>query len=273
MITLNEKRLRELEQRIPIYEATIAELKKKLEQVYAFPIEITELKKKNMSMAESMVNLVIEFGAYNQNNHVIFKTIADKLETHSNLLKEFRSGLGNIDSIVGGHTAHIADIRRQYDAFQKRYEDILKDIRGLIQTQVKQQNDIKTSQNAYELLQSIVNINRNTLDNIPSSVENLAEKMSKNFGDHVQTMSDLGKDIQGIKNQIAYQVSNLSSKMPEEKNYDAEIAEMKKDIGAILNLLHTTATAVPDQSPIDDKVKAMEKSIAQIFTLLKKYER
>jgi hypothetical protein len=44
-------------------------------------------------------------------------------------------------------------------------------------------------------------------------------------------------------------------------------------MAVLLTAVHTTSKDAPEQSKIDVKVKLMEKSIAQIYELLKKYER
>ncbi len=61
-------------------------------------------------------------------------------------------------------------------------------------------------------------------------------------------------------------------KIPEYKNYDSEIDAIKQDISTILSLVHSTAINQPDTSKVNEKMKVMEQSIAQIYSLLKKYD-
>jgi len=94
------------------------------------------------------------------------------------------------------------------------------------------------------------------IENVKCSISDLDSKLTQKIGESVTGLASKMQDI----------------KMPEVKNYDSQIAEMKKDIITILGLVHSTASQNPDQTKLNEKIKTMENSIAQIYNLLKKYE-
>lgn len=82
------------------------------------------------------------------------------------------------------------------------------------------------------------------------------------------------KDLQFLKSDITVNLASLAKEIGDKKiiNYDEDIASLRKDLADVLKVVHTFASQSPDQTKIDDKVKTMEKAIAQIYGLLKKYE-
>src|SRR5271157_5531236 len=84
------KRLSELENRIPVYEATIFDLKKKLDEVTAFPKEIEELKNLYSASAaklEDSKGLIREYHSES----------IRRLNNHQNSLQAFPQNLQDLN--------------------------------------------------------------------------------------------------------------------------------------------------------------------------------
>lgn len=272
MITLEEKRLQELEGRIPVYEATIGELKKKLDEVNAFPKDIAEAKEKIKVFRSDLDHL---YNTYNQKINELngscaqLKSIITSHESTMQAHQGLIDGLSDVANMLSGKSneckaqaekarVDILDVKEKMNRLKDESEGHNRGLNQLTQNI----NNVQTKANNAQL--------------DATSALNKTVDHDLNLEKHVKSIQSLmdSRIQQGIE--IARLMVRLDSlpvqAQTQAKSYDTEIAEIRKDIAVILSAVHTTAIQVPDNSQVNEKIKTMETAIAQVYGLLKKYE-
>lgn len=272
MITLTEKRLRELESRIPQYEAKIADLESKSDAHIALPKEIADVKAllndfitKTTAGATVVSDSVEKHG---RDDNAMAKTIAlhtEQLRTHQDAIE-----CSNVN--INGHTSKIDSVKDQLGQYRTGLQDTRDRILSLSASFDECRQNMKQLNLAINTVQSKANSSQGDSTAALSKLEEhdrafekhevILKTMSTNQLQTLNGLSSLEARFDRLQNPAA------------PKSYDAEIAEIRKDIAAILVVVHSTASqAIPPPAKVDDKIKAMETAIAQIYGLLKKYER
>ena len=269
MITLNEKRLQELERKHTIYEATIAELKKKLDEVNTFPKDIQEVKDKLKSHRSDLDSL------HNTTNQKVNETTVAtaKLQTNQQFLSESLRGLQSVvDSFHGAlatHAEKLIVVRSAIGDLTSQMTDVLVGHRVLHERLSKNEGDFSVLGETVK--GSLMKANNAQID--ATAALNKATQQDKTLAIHADNAERILSENKRYADQsIVALEKRLHPKDPlPAKSYDAEIAEIRKDIDSIRALLNSAAAKVPDQSQITSKIKSLETAIAEIFTLLKQY--
>jgi chromosome segregation ATPase len=276
MITITEKRLQELEHRIPVYEATIAQLNLKLQAVNTFPEDIQSLKEickqvvADMKGHTSSVSLLRTELSNTANNlkgqdELFSKSLTD-------IERQISSSNTNLDNMV----SYFNEIKRQFADLLQSFAQVKSDIESLKKSDAKIESDSKNvASNLLAYTQNADLFKKAAVDTTAFS-SSVAVKFDEQK-DQIRYLKEATQtSLMDLQRLITSNVVDLERKIPkqtETKNYDLEIADLKKDMAVFLEAVHTTSKEVPNQSKVDAKVKTLEKSIAQIYELLKKYER
>lgn len=278
MITIIEKRIQELENRIPVFIAQIQQQQEKMKEIYDFPNDLTELRK----ICDRLTILLQD----NQTRSLqSFADMTNKNNSHENKLQDL---LKKIDAFNTSFENHAAEMKRQ-NAF---IEEI-----ALLCKEVSSRNSM--NENSLKSLLPSISSLQSDKDNISTRLYNL-QMQCESFKNFLSKISDLIAlqdnnyisilDSQKkLKENIDISIQNHSSEIAQLKNvieviskktnekssqvdYSSEISDLKKDISSVLTFLHSSSSNIPDQFKLNEKIKTMENSIAQIYSLMKKYE-
>lgn len=275
MITLTEKRLRALEARMQKYEDDILELKKVAQTVNTLQNDV--MLGKNASV----------------------KLLDNYVESHSKLIKkqnELEGKLREIQATCCAVQLSVEEAKKVDAALVEAQENLLisnvsikqiiRSIPGDIEALKKELagtgDKFGAIKNSIDVLQKSVVKAQTRAENAQEDATNALNKTLEHSASLIQ--NGMAKDIMAEGIQTNFR--NLSTRMEQrfvevdkklcapnlQKDYESQITEIKKDIATILSVTHSTAK-VQDESKLNDKVSTMEKSLAQIFMLLKKYER
>jgi chromosome segregation ATPase len=271
MITLTEKRLRELENHIAVYEATLSTLRDKLLQADTFPDAISAIKSDLTELRSALsttdrdlrTERKLDLNAWNQTK--------ENIDCNSNNIARLEKCISNVDSIVHSHTVEFDKLKANIQELLNKNVAIL----GLISESHNDSKLIKANIKDMELkLARIESQGHYHTDSI--------NKLQQIIDSQKTTISGYDTFLERYKTIVSAKLDTLesrfntlnSAKPAEPTNYDAPIATIKKDLATILSLHQNLSTHIsePPSSKITDKVAILEKSIAQIFAILKKYE-
>ena len=272
MITLTEKRLHELENRLPQYEAKILDLQKQLDAKTTNPKDIAELKDllkyltAKTTSATSVLNDASEQHAKN------YDALTKTLSAHTEHLRTHADAISCANVNINAHTSDIDKVRGQVGQLRSDHCDTRERILSL---SAASEGHLR----GYNQCAQFANEAKSKFTELQGKSAALQAKLD----DHDNSFSLLSNNMQTMQSALSFRLDNILNEImpllkPKEtvapKSYDAEIAEIRKDIAAILSIVHSTASqAIPPAPKVDDKIKAMETAIAQIYGLLKKYER
>ena len=268
MISLIEKRMIELESKIPILVVQVENHQKMIKENFSFSNDLAELKDLYLSLNSILKSNGDKFNDSFGNSNEKILDIYKKIE-------ELFSSIANVISNVNGKTNQISNITKivhdfstlhdpiipkvdnlsiQSDSHKKSIESLKQDLDNLVRKSDSLQRD-------QSLLNGLINSHGIKFNEIGQEIakaletfENRLEKFSLEMNHKFKERMDEPKNI------------------PIQKDYDPQISDMKKDIALILNLVQNSSSQGPDQEKLNAKIKLMENSIAQMYTLLKKYE-
>lgn len=275
MITLTEKRLQELEQRIPVLLADIAEKQKKMQEIYTFPNDLAEMRKVHENLSKLLKDHVERsmsgFDAFNQKS----ANLDQRMASLSKGIEDIQIAIGNFKNAVDGHIAGMTDVRAKVhalihtvadtkskdnlEASSLKHDALIEDLSKAVKSAHAKINGIGAD-SAYAL---------NKLKNHADKIDANSDELMRVFNILHGKIDQKDKDISDLREKIS-QVDQKAVQNP--RDYDSQIGDIKKDLASILTVVHTTASASPDTSKLDAKIKVMENNLAQIYALLKKYE-
>ena len=270
MITLTEKRLKELEGRYAVYEATIAGLKAKLLEVNTFPKEIKTLQE---DLKVAFDNLGISIRELNKNSKLHYEYIQElkkKNEEHASLLKTLASSNTDKDSQIKKHESLInAQAKAIADNFTA-HKNVVDAVNSNIKSLSVHGNAISTLGEKVSSHDKKLQIYQDSLGTFAGELTTSQKSQDKKLGDlaHLST-ENLDKTHKSIKGEM----SNLNG-------YIGKIhSDLSQNIQALQTGFSSLQAAIsnipevkdPDLKPVTDKIKTLENAIAELYTLLKHY--
>lgn len=268
MITIIEKRIQELEDRIPIFLAKIEEQQSKMEEIFSFPNDLAEVRTicqtLNGVLKEFMDTQNSGFGDVNSKISSFFSALSDLKSVIDN---EVKSNLSTMSSQISGQSAAIGNQKALQSALENNHNDLVNALTSISER-------VALSENKIEKDSQVIGSVNDKLNNHIFDYSNSNVSIVSQIEDVKQLLKDAVFSINSSFNTQLAQVASQIKELPEipvPKDYDAFIADIKNDIVSILSLVHTTATQGIDPK-INDRIKQMELSISQIYMLMKKYE-
>lgn len=275
MMTLTEKRLREIEGRLVAYEDSLNELLIKFKSVADLSAHLVSIEEESQRQAKAIP--VVESRIADLNNRFSFKI--DGLN---------KSVVDNAN-ILSGYVATLEDLKKKQLAVESSLVpirstvlDLQKELSGLKASLSDIQASIEPIRSNVSSIQRSDALAHEKIEQVKKEVATISVSIVKHNDLFVMNTDDKRRmdeanasKIRAIQSEYSAKIKALSDQlaaMVAPRNYDEEIADMKRDLATILAVTHTTAKS-QDESKISDKVSTMEKAIAQIYTLLKKYER
>lgn len=269
MITMTEKRLQELEGRIPVYEAKIAEQQAKLIEVYSYAKDLAELR-------------------------LQFDELSKKFQAHqsvvSNEASAVQTRLLNHDKLHVEHAAKLGSASRANEHILEAQGKIQKDILRLCDESIALQSKSNAHLEVIGNHQKQLDVHKSSLDNSTSvfsvyvprimSLEKNVDILDKTTHEMLDiAYANMDKMSKSIDVKLAQQSQEISAKLAAQKmpelpqpiNYDAQIADLKQDLASVLAVVHSSVSSNPDQVKINEKVKILESNMAQILQMMKKY--
>jgi DNA repair exonuclease SbcCD ATPase subunit len=278
MKTLFEKRLDELEARIPVYLVQINDQQKTMQKMFDFPNDLSsvrdmcesltallkshiELSNTNVAKASSQISSSDKKLSSNVDDVASMKEkiqeMSKSISTHNASLNELNR---NLNSLKDSHSGTREKVDNQSKAYSTLAGDV-KNMTGIISSGSDFQS---ASQVQSKTTMSALRTHDDKFEEINQKLITMASGFNRLLEDSLKKASLELKAKMNERSEIV---------LPTVKNYDPEISDIKKDIAMILQVVHATASKEPQSDAMNDKVKTLEKSIAQIYGLLKKYER
>lgn len=275
MITLTEKRLQELEGRIPVYEATIYEHMKKLDEVNTFPKDVALLDKNFEALAEDFKNQINRLDK-NLNVHFDALKLLEKsrdsqkvnLQDHQDLIDSLNSIIDMVHNKVKGHISEVDNqhivqktLIEHSQSLDKKVSEHQNSLNALIQRNNEAFSKANTAQ-----IDSTAALNK-TLEH-DKSLQTTALNMQSIINSFAIASKGWSDRFVNLKDSCEKHIADSK----QVKSYDNEIAEIRKDLSAIMVVAHSAASQSSDNNQLNDKIKILEKAIAEIYGLLKKHE-
>ena len=251
MITLLEKRIQDLEARIPIYLAKIEEQQKKMAEIYSFPNDLAEVKTLcntlNKVLKEFMDSQKSGWDAANTRATDLWKAMSGMTSTVDG---EVKQSISNTSSQIGGLTTAISDQKAKQSALENNHNDLKAATASISERVARAETNIEKANQGTSLVQNKLNSHIVDHNNMQVAFETKLNQLSEDFKGAFHS----------INANISAQITQVSSKIKDvppasvPKSYDADIADIKKDIVSILSLVHSTASQGPDPK-VNDKIK------------------
>jgi hypothetical protein len=270
MITLTEKRLKEFEAQVG---SLIDRINKVENEHEAFNISVRQ---DETERDYHYIKGTVE-SAFSKDQ--IWKR--DTLSMINEIRKKLEGTLGIASQ--DGDTLHA--FLEEYDKDKVAFKSAMDIIHRLEKTQILNEPILKTfvenCKKYDEQFFRLFSMSKAHLENI-DKLKETSKSTYEIASSHSESISALRKELTEQNDKLMMILSNnrretfakideLSKK--ESPHYDQQIADIKKDLAPLLAFVHTSSTTVnPAQDQMQDKIKTMEKSIAQVYELLKKYQ-
>jgi chromosome segregation ATPase len=272
MITLTEKRIKDLENKASEYEVRISNLKKNLEEFTSFPQEFEVFKSLCKVLREQ---LDTNIGLTHKGQAELAKQaghLHDTLLVHTEDLRKHKDAIDCVN-------VNIATLSGQIEEGKTKLEKLALDGKLTLTKLNLVETSLQVHEKIVRKLDEFSDIASYKLNALQAQSSALFSKSSENENDlknlqiaNKTSIDSLNVYIGNATNDLRLQIEKLPVPILP-KSYDAEIAEIRKDIAETLALLHSTASkTLPPAPKVDEKIQAMETAIAQIYGLLKKYE-
>jgi chromosome segregation ATPase len=263
MITLIEKRIQDLESRIPTFLAKMEEQQSKMAEIFSFPNDLAEVR----TICQSLNGVLKEFmdaqnsglGDVNSKISTFFNALSELKAVIDN---EVKSNLNNLSSQLNGQSAAISNQNSLQSALENNHNDLIKALASVSERVASSENKIeKGSQvigSVYDKLNNLVVDHNNLKVSVEATIDQISQMMTDSY-------RLIQKNIDEKIDQVTSKIKEFPE-IPVPKDYDAVISDIKSDIKAL---------QVPSDTmdpKVNDKIKSLEQAIAQIFSLLKKLE-
>lgn len=271
MITLTEKRLQELERKIPEFIAKIAEQQNKMIEIFNFPNDLDEMRKNCQVLSQNIKDYLSKFFDMQNASESKLIDIQKTEKSHAETIVKLKEADQSMDVILKALAGEMPVVHQNVLDLSSRHDLTVKRIE-------------KLEARAKEFSIEIESICQNSKIHVENLVKHSMQiKDQKEESDRISVLmikmqdviTKMKTDFHQQTHCFTLEISKLCVELAqvkaiEPKSYDSEIVEIKKDIISILSLMHPT-TQIPDQSQWE-KVKSLENHVAQIYALLKKYE-
>jgi hypothetical protein len=272
MITLTEKRIQELEHHISVMKSRVEDYDKKINEIPVDPSrkDIDSLKNEFVKFKTDFTSSISRLEGdvrCSLQNYSMFQTTMTK---HDNDLKDASDAILSLNKSRDSDQNTYVSMRSSLSGVEEKYSRDIIDIKnGMIEPK----NDIKALKRSVDMI----------LEKIDSIKVLQRESDGKNISETLNSSKDLSSKIQESERRSSNLVGDLERRLSLSQLKDAAIHEnanitkeairdIKTDIATILTSISQNATQKPVNDSYGDKMKTMENSIAQIYSLLKKYE-
>jgi hypothetical protein len=272
MITLTEKRLQELEHNISVMKAKVEEYDKKISDVFSDSSlkDIENLKSELLKFKSDFISVISrlegDVRCSLQNSSILQVSV----KNHDDALKDAANTFYSLNKSRDSDKEFYLALKSSLSGIEEKYSRDIIDIKnGMIEPK----NDIK-------VLKRLTDVILEKIDSLKVIQCEVDEKLSS---ESISIAKDLNSKIQANERKFFEVVAALEKKISDTQEKDAAIIEsvnihkdvikdIKNDIASILTTLSLGVTQKSANDSYGDKVKTMETSIAQIYSLLKKYE-
>ena len=263
MITLEEKRLQDLEARIPVFLAKIAEQQSKMAEIYSFPNDLAEVR----TICETLNGVLKDFMdsqhvSWDSSNSRIFGFWKELNDLKASIDNEVKSNLANMSNQIAGLFGASDNQNALQLALENNHKDLIQSLAFVSERVASTENKIEKGSQVISSVYEKLNDQLVDHNNLKVSLEAQVSQVSQ----------DLKQAIISLQEYVNNQVANVTSKIkdfpeiPVPKDYDEVIADIKSDIKAL------QVPSIQIDPKVNEKIKSLEQAIAQIFTILKKLE-
>ena len=263
MITITEKRLQDLEARIPVFLAKIEEQQKKMADIYSFPNDLAEVRLEHKSLYDVVKEFVeLQKCAAIFQDTTISNTWKAITELKTIIENEVKVNLASLSGQISALNSNQDNQKALQTTLDNNHHDLMISLFAISERVSYTENKIEKGNQNLGNTQDRLNQLAVDHNNLKVSLETRVDQLS-------QTMSDAYHLIQKNIDQQMTQVSNRIKEppvIPVPKDYDQDIEKLKAAIEVL------SVPSIQTDPKINDKIKSLEQAIAQIFTLLKKLE-
>lgn len=271
MISPNEKRFREIENKIAIYQTLINEQKEKLSTPVTFPAEIAQLR----NFLEALSNKVDDhFFQFNQLASTRDKTIVNDQHRFEFIDK----AINEVNSVLDGLSRQIESLGKVSTEIRYYIENIDKE-NAVVKTKNleinKRLSEIESKQQFLSTfsnnLQGLIHDQKNKI----TILENKNESLQESFRSNKEIQNKFRIDFENTAASLKENILDLTSRidgLPVIQNNDEQFSAIKNDVAKLSEKIEKLSQENPEQEKINTKIKSLEISVAQIYQLLKKFE-
>lgn len=274
MITDEQKRLQELEYKIAIFTAQYNEDKRKLLEIETLKNDLFSLKEENQRLSTAISKNVSSIAVVSQD---ISKKDAEQqkeISLHSQTVTALESSIAEISNALSNQRTYV-------DATKKSLLEITTTL-----SKEAAENRVQWGDSVVTFRVDLAHMGQE-IKALMAKIEALKSQIATRdieIAEHDENLIiSLGEKVRAIGITYDAKISKLEQtftdrikasrqEIPTFTDYGPQIAEIKKDLAVVLNIVHNTSIQSPDQDKTSAKIKTMERSIAQIYELLKKYE-
>jgi len=263
MITLTEKRLQDLEARIPTFLAKIEEQQKKMAEIYSFPNELAEVRLEHKSLYDVVKEFVeLQKCAAIFQDTTISNTWKAITELKTIIENEVKANLASLSGQISALNSNQDNQKALQTTLDNNHHDLMISLFAISERVSYTENKIEKGNQNLGNTQDRLDKQINDHNNLTVSIENQL----------LQNSNDLKLAFNFIQKNIDQQITQVSNRIkeppviPVPKDYDADIEKIKAAIEVL------SFPTIQTDPKVNDKIKSLEQAIAQIFTLLKKLE-
>jgi chromosome segregation ATPase len=263
MITLTEKRLQDLEARIPTFLAKIEEQQKKMAEIYSFPNDLAEVRLEHKSLYDVVKEFVeLQKCAAIFQDTTISNTWKAITELKTIIENEVKANLASLSGQISALNSNQDNQKALQTTLDNNHHDLMISLFAISERVSYTENKIEKGNQNLGNTQDRLDKQINDHNNLTVSIENQL----------LQNSNDLKLAFNFIQKNIDQQITQVSNRIkeppviPVPKDYDADIEKIKAAIEVL------SFPTIQTDPKVNDKIKSLEQAIAQIFTLLKKLE-
>jgi chromosome segregation ATPase len=277
VITITEKRMQELESRIPILHAHIESQQEKMAKIDAFAHVIEQIQIDLHKLHDKMHQFLVQNKESNLSFSLTIQQFNKNLnEDHESIL-EIKKSIVNISNLATQNSTIQSNhklLMNELNDNQNKEKSRVSDMEKVLMTRVSSLEDkMIAAQNAVQQAANSVEKQSAAWKEQVKLHDDLMKSVEKELKEHKQvSMDKLAQLSLDMNNQLKAAFEGVSKASEKSIDYSDQIADIKKDLASVLSVVHVTATQSPDQEKANAKIKAMENNIAHVYELLKKCE-
>jgi len=276
MIDLTEKRLRELEARIPDYMIKIAEQQKRLDQVFTFPKELEEIRTLCQQLAQGLNNNANTVNTFRMNlegrdssleetveaQKTRITTLGENLAISLKAIKELKEEISSYKQVMDLQQQLLHSYSIELATMKKALNDQAGQLAQLSQIQVDSQNKVNSSEGKISKLVDVFGQHERRFDGLDKQVVSVQSDCAAYIGRvHLAILDEVRKKLDGVK----------ANDVP--KDYSTDIQELKNDVASILKIILPINAQMTEQSGLAYRMKSLETLVNEVCSRLKKFEK
>lgn len=275
MITLTEKRLQELENKVTALQDASSQHKNSIDSidVGASNHDLEDIRRKFHVLNDRFNDFMNSSNAsmgYSETHHSLTQK---SLQDHLDSIKDLYASLDSLTLTINRVARNMDDLKeevRGLAALDLEKSGDISALESLIKENSRRldshkESSIITAANAIDGL-SYANLSLSQNKQNLKKIEDLEEQLKKSNCYHES-------NIDGIRKNVIDYLQSMKENTPESpKSYDDEISSLRKDVNSVLETSASIKNISQYQDQMSAKMKVMERSLAQVYTLLKNYE-